>query len=89
MILYQNNKLTIPLANNGRWLSSKRTKHLKSRFFFIKDCMDCGEVSIEYEPTEKMYSDVLTKPKQGKAFHRDRAMLMKCADDYDDIEEQK
>jgi hypothetical protein len=63
-ILYQDNKSTILLANNGRWSSSKRTKHIKSRYFFIKDCIDRGEVRVEYQPTEKMYSDVLTKPKQ-------------------------
>ena len=32
-ILYQDNKSTILLANNGRWSSSKRTKHIKSRYF--------------------------------------------------------
>ena len=86
-ILYQNNKLTILLANNGIWSSSKRTKHIKSRYFFIKDCIDRGDVSVEYQPTEQMYSDVLTKPKQGKAFCKDRAMLMNCTEDYSDDEE--
>jgi hypothetical protein len=33
-IMYQDNKSTIHLANNGRWSSSKRTKHIKSRYFF-------------------------------------------------------
>jgi hypothetical protein len=28
-VLYQENKSTILLANNGRWSSSKRTKHIK------------------------------------------------------------
>ena len=55
--------------------SSKRTKHIKSRYFFIKDCVDRREVSVEYQPTDKMYSDVLTKPKQGKAFCKGRAVL--------------
>ena len=88
-ILYQDNKSTILLANNGRWSSSKRTTHIKSRYFFIKDCVDRGEVSVEYQPTEKMYSDVLTNPKQGKAFRIDQAMLMNCSEDYDDNEERK
>jgi hypothetical protein len=88
-ILYQDNKSTILLANNGRWSSSKRTKHIKSRYFFIKDCVDRGEVSVEYQPSDKMYSDVLTKPKQGKAFCKDRAMLMNCSENYNDNEEHK
>eukprot|EP00956_Cyclotella_meneghiniana_P035517 scaffold115573_cov38-Cyclotella_meneghiniana.AAC.1 len=86
-ILYQDNKSTILLANNGRWSAGKRTKHIKSRYFFIKDKVDSGEVEVQHQPTDKMWSDVLTKPKQGTAFKRDRAMLMNCIEDYDDDEE--
>jgi hypothetical protein len=69
-IMYQDNKSTILLATNGRWSSSKHT-----RYFFINDKVESGEVSIEHKPTNEMWSDdVLTK----------RAMLMGCAVDYDD-----
>ena len=61
-ILYQDNKSTILFAMNGRWSSSKRTKHIKSRYFFIKDKVDKGEVEIQYNPTEKMWCNVLTSP---------------------------
>lgn len=77
-VMYQDNKSTILLANNGRWSSSKRTKHIKLRYFFIKDKVQSGDVSIEYRPTDQMWSDVLTKPKQGTAFRQDWAMLMNC-----------
>jgi hypothetical protein len=87
-IIYQDNKSTILLANNGRWSSSKRTRHIKSRYFFIKDKVDSKEVSIEHRPTNEMWSDVLTKPKQGKGFRADRSMLMNCAENYDDDAEQ-
>eukprot|EP00956_Cyclotella_meneghiniana_P026461 scaffold57247_cov37-Cyclotella_meneghiniana.AAC.7 len=87
-IIYQDNKSTILLANNGRWSSSKRTRHIKSRYFFIKDKVDSGEVSIEHRPTNEMWSDTLTKPKQGKGFRTDRAMLMNCAENYDDDAER-
>jgi hypothetical protein len=84
VILYQDNKLPILLANNRRWSASKRTKHIKSRYIFIKDKVDSGEVTIEHKPTDEMFLDVLTKPKQGKGFRQDRAMLMNCDEDYDD-----
>jgi hypothetical protein len=88
-ILFQDNKSTILLANNGRWSSGKRTKHIKSRYFYIKDKVDSGEVSIEHRPTDEMWSDVLTKPKQGcKGMKSDRAMLMGCDEDYDDEKER-
>ena len=88
-ILYQDNKSTIRLANNGRWSSSKRTKHIKSRYFFIKDKIDQGEVSIEHQPTDMMWSDVLMKPKQGKGFRVDRSMLMNVPEVYNDEEERR
>eukprot|EP00956_Cyclotella_meneghiniana_P038953 scaffold162906_cov46-Cyclotella_meneghiniana.AAC.1 len=83
-IIFQDNKSTILLATNGRWSSNKRTKHIKSRYFFVKDKVDAGEVSVEYRPTDQMWCDVLTKPKQGQAFRKDRAMLMNCDVDYCD-----
>ena len=38
--------------------------------------MESWEVSIKHKPTNKMWSDVLTKPKQGKPFRQDRTMTM-------------
>ena len=87
-IMYQDNKSTILLANNGRWSSSRRTKHIKSRYFFIKDKVQSGEVSVKHRATDKMWSDILTKPKQGTGFRQDRAMLMNCDIDYDDEKER-
>ncbi len=87
-VLFQDNKSTIQLANNGRWSSSKRTKHIKARYFYIKDRIEQGDVSIKWAPTDKMWSDVLTKPKQGKGFRQDRSVLMNCDEDYNDEEER-
>jgi hypothetical protein len=86
--MYQDNKSTILLANNGRWSSSRRTKHIKSRYFYVVDKVNNGELTIKHRPTDQMWSDVLTKPKQGKGFRQDRAMLMNCPEDYDDEEER-
>ena len=88
-VLFQDNKSTILLAKNGRWSSSKRTKHIKSRYFFIKDKVDSGEVDIKYVPTDQMWSDILTKPKQGKGFRVDWSDLMNVPEDYDDEEERQ
>lgn len=82
--IYQDNKSTILLENNGKMSSSKRTKHIKSKFFFITDKIQQGEVIVEYLPTEEMWIDVNTKPKQGLGFRKDRAMLMNCPIDLKD-----
>ena len=86
-ILYQDNKSTLLLAKNGRWSGSKRTKHVKSRYFVVKDKIDKGEVEVQHEPSERMWSDMLAKPKQGAAFRFDRSHLMNVPEVYDDDEE--
>ena len=78
---------TIRLAINGSLSSSSRTKHIKARYYFVKDKVDKGEVSIKYCPTGQMYSDCLNKPKQNVAFRRDRSKLMNVPVEYDNDKE--
>jgi hypothetical protein len=73
--IYQDNKSAILLETNGKFSSSKRTKHIKMKFFFVKDKVDDGEVKIEHLPDEKMWIDMLTKPSQGIRFESDRSEL--------------
>ena len=48
-ILYQDNKSCILLKNNGRASSSKRTKHMNVRYFFITDQISKGDIEVEYQ----------------------------------------
>lgn len=82
--LYQDNKSTILLENNGKMSSSKRTKHIKAKFFFITDRIEQGDVTVEWLPTDKMWVDINTKPKTGLPYRRDRAMMMNCPIDLPD-----
>ena len=83
-ILYQDNKSTTLLAKNGRWSSSKRTKHNNNRCFLVKDKIDHGELEVQYCGIKEMWSDVLTKPLQGRAYCEMRSNFMNCPVDYDD-----
>ena len=67
-IVYQDNKSTILLAKNGKNSSSKRTKHINIRYFFIQDRWKRGEFDIQYCSTDEMLADIFTKPLQGKKF---------------------
>jgi hypothetical protein len=62
-----------------------REQSTSSHDIFVKDKIESGEMSVEYKPTGEMWCDVLTKPKQGQAFRKHRAMLMNCDVDYCDI----
>ncbi len=74
----KDNMITLSLAKNGRISSSKRTKHIKAKYFFIRHYHKLGEIQLSYSPTEEMWADVLTKPLQGLKFMRIRAFLMNC-----------
>jgi len=39
-------------------LSGKKTKHIKAKFFFIKDRVDDGEVKVLDCPSEEMWVDI-------------------------------
>ena len=89
-IVHQDNKSTLLLARNGKLSSGKRTRHIKARYFNITDKVESRDVELVYEPTETMWSDVLTKPKQGQHFREFRRVLMNVSANYDDdIERQR
>ena len=69
-ILYQDNKSEILLEKNGKKSSSKRTKHITIRYYFITDRVKADELNIEYCPTGDMVAEYFTKPLQGKKFHQ-------------------
>ena len=82
--LYQDNISTQLLIKNGKMSSGKKTKHVKAKFFFIKDRVDEGEIKVMDCPTEEMWADMMTKPLQGNAFRVMRAELMNCLVHYED-----
>ena len=42
------------LIKNGKMLSGKKTKHIKAKFFFIKDRVRNGEIRVKDCSTEEM-----------------------------------
>jgi hypothetical protein len=75
-IIFQDNKSTMLLERNGKASSSKRTKHINIRYFFITDRISKGEVRVEWCPTKDMVADFMTKPLQGSLFKKFRDLIM-------------
>jgi hypothetical protein len=75
-ILFQDNKSAILLEKNGKASSSKRTKHINIRYFFITDRVRKNKVSVVWCPTGDMIADFATKPLQGAMFKKFRDMIM-------------
>ena len=75
-ILYQDNKSAILLEKNGKRSSSKRTRALNIRYFFLTDQVAKGNVVIEHCSTGEMVADYMTKPLQGKKFLAFKKLIM-------------
>jgi len=75
-VLYQDNKSTILLENNGKRSSSKRTRAINIRYFFLTDQIEKGRLQVVYCPTEDMTADYFSKPLQGTLFQKFKREIM-------------
>ena len=57
--LYEDNQGAIALAKNP--IGHKRTKHIDTRYHFIREKVDSGQIAIKYCSTQDMIADVFTK----------------------------
>ena len=75
-ILYQDNMSSMLLERNGRQSSTKQTKHMDIRYFYVGDHIQNKTISLQHCPTEEMLADYFTKPLQGSLFIRLRNHIM-------------
>ena len=55
----EDNQSCIKLCQNP--VMHKRSKHIETKFHFIRDKAEDGTISIHYIPTDKMAADIFTK----------------------------
>jgi hypothetical protein len=75
-IVYQDNRSAMLLEKNGKASSSKRTKHINIRYYFVTDRIQKNELTVEWCPTGDMIADFMTKPTQGALFKKFRDQIM-------------
>ena len=54
------NKSAIQLCKNP--VFHDRSKHIETRYHFIRESIDSGQIAVEYINTEDQLADILTKP---------------------------
>ena len=64
------NQSAIQLAKNPEF--HKRTKHIDTQFFFIREKYESGEMSVEYVSTDQQIADLFTKPLSKDKFEQFR-----------------
>jgi len=75
-VVFQDNMSTIKLAENGLASAGKRSRHLSVRLFFMTDLIKRKEIEVRCCPTEKMASDFMSKPTQGRTHVGFRGEIM-------------
>jgi hypothetical protein len=75
-LIKEDNRSTILLMKNGRLSAGKRTKHLDTRYFYVRDLIERGIVQVEHCTTDEMVADFFTKPIQGCKFQVFRDMIL-------------
>ena len=56
----------------------KRSKHIETKFHFIRDKTEDGTISIHYLPTDKMAADIFTKSLPFSKVETFRAVMMEA-----------
>ena len=78
-VIYQDNESSMKLEKYGRQSSSKKTRHLDIRYYFVTNNVKKGAVQIRYCPTGDMTADFFTKPLQGTLFKKFRDQILNLA----------
>ena len=71
-MIYCDNSSAIALSNNS--VFHKRTKHIDTKFHYIRELVNNGEIVLQHCKTEEQYTNILTKPLAQKTFE----FLRKC-----------
>eukprot|EP00253_Pinus_taeda_P020910 PITA_20910 len=71
--IYCDNSSAIALSKNS--VFHKRTKHIDTKFHFIRELVNNGEIVLQHCRTEDQLADILTKPLGKKSFDHFRKCL--------------
>jgi hypothetical protein len=71
--IFEDNQAAISIAKDHRL--STATKHMATRYFYVRQVVQEGKVKIVYIPTTDQLADIFTKPLDKQNFLRLRNKL--------------
>ena len=72
-MIFCDNSSAIALSKN--YVFHKRMKHIDTKFHYIKELVNNGEIVLEQCRTQEQFADILTKPLGQKSFEFLRKFL--------------
>ncbi len=93
--MYVDSQCAMQMLQQGTG-SFKRAKHIKVRFFWMKELLDNGSLKLIYMPTDELVADILTKPLTGWKFQYllykligwNSSKLLNCGGTMDQVAEE-
>ena len=73
MKIFVDNKSAIALAKNP--VLHDRSKHIDTRYHYIRECVTKMDVQLEYVKTNDQVADIFTKPLKREDFIKMRSLL--------------
>ena len=84
IIIHQDNQSGMKLMNDGDSISNK-SKHMRVRYFYVKEKIDDSIILLHYTSTSQMLADLLTKPLFGKQFDTFVKQIYNDEDIFDSV----
>ena len=74
-VLCEDSVSAVHVASKGNSVSH-RTRHVKVKYFFVKEFLGSGDFALAHCPTKEVIADILTKPLQGELFRELRDLVL-------------
>ena len=71
--IFVDNKSALALAKN--LVFHDRSKHIDTRYHFIRECIARKEVQLEFVKSQDQVADIFTKPLKHNTFYKLQALL--------------
>jgi hypothetical protein len=71
--IFLDNKSTLALAKNP--VFHDRSKHIDTKYHFLRECIAKKEVQLKFEKTHDQVADIFTKSLKNDIFSKLRALL--------------
>ena len=66
--IYQDNQSAMHMEQNGRRSAGGQSRHIKIRYFWVKNCTERENMKILHWPIYRMVADFFTKALQGELY---------------------